>query len=382
MTSPRKWIFIAAAFFPCFGTLAGEEASEGRWRTAFVKRGFVGAFQDVWLKGPGSVIRSSTPIPFDGTKVKVQVGGCRQTVVELEQLSLVKGMDEKGKVEGPRYPILFEGHPTVSFTTDTQAWSDEIVIPIKRGTWYVQDSYRSSKMPYAWDVNGGSCDAKGSEAKESLASTIKSCRVGILTRIDVFTTDTRPGIVCYGDSITHGAGATPNAGMSYPDQLAQILDTPVLNLGVNGDRIPNRIMAIASLQGVDIVLFLMGINDILTGSVKSVSEYAAKVDPIVKGLAAQKLRVLVGTLPPAGGYKQFDENPDLEKLRQEINGWIRTSSGADNVIDFDEALADPAAPSKMKDEFQSDWLHPSDQGYKKMAETAADAVSVLAEKNE
>jgi lysophospholipase L1-like esterase len=381
MTSPCKWIFIAAAFIPCFGTLSGAEPSEGRWRTAFVKRGFVGAFQDVWLKGPGSVIRSSTPIPFDGTKVKVQVsGGNYQT--ELEQLSLVKGMDEKGRVEGPRYPILFEGHPTVSFTTGTQAWSDEIAIPIKRGTWYVQDSYRSSKMPYAWDQNGSSCDVKGSEAKESLASTIKSCRVGILTRIDVFTTDTRPGIVCYGDSITHGAGATPNAGMSYPDQLAKILDRPVLKLGVNGDRIPGNVMAIASLQGVDIVLFLMGINDILTGSVKSVSEYAAKVDRIVKGLAAQKLRVLVGTLPPAGGYKQFDENPDLEKLRQEINGWIRTSSGADNVIDFDKALADPAAPSKMKKEFQSDWLHPSDQGYKKMAETAADAVSVSAEKNE
>ena len=46
-------------------------------------------------------------------------------------------------------------------------------------------------MPYAYDVDLGSCDAKGSEEKLRLAGQIRGSRVGILTRIDVFTPDPR-----------------------------------------------------------------------------------------------------------------------------------------------------------------------------------------------
>ncbi len=367
----------------CILTLSAQEANEGQWKTAFVKRGFCGAYKDVWLKGPGSVIRSRTPMQFDGTKVKIEVSGCHQTDVQLEHIFLVRGTDDKGKVTGSRYPILFGGKPEVSFTTGTQAWSDEMEIPIKRGTWYVQDSYLSSQMPYAYDVDIGFCEAKGADDKESFSGETKGSRVGILSRIDVFTTDNRPSIVCYGDSITHGYGSTPNSGQRYPDQLAKILDRPVLNLGVNGDMVQWAVGGgpgvIGSLKGVDTVVFLMGINDIVSGSTKQLSDYTSKVGPLVENLKKQKLKVFVGTLLPAGGHKKFDDNPDMEKLRQDINNWIRKSSGADKVIDFDMALFDPASPAKMKNEYQSDWLHPSDKGYAKMAELAAKVISGASE---
>lgn len=368
-----KLILIAAVALSGIGTLSADEPAAGQWKTAFVKRGFCGAYQDAWLKGPESVIRSRTPMPFDGTKVKVLVSGCHKTEVKLNQLCLVQGVDDKGKVIGPRYPVLFDGKPEISFTTGTNKWSDEAKIPIKKGIWYVQDSYLSSKMPYAYDVDRGFCEAKGNDDKNVFTKEI-TARVGILTRIDVFTTDNRQVIVCYGDSITHGYNSTPNTGNRYPDQLAKLLDRPVLNLGVNGDiikwsgGIPG---SISSLKGVDTVVFLMGINDIIGGSVKQLADYVAKAKPLIENLKKQKLKVYIGTLTPAGGYKKFDENPDLEKLRQEINGWIRSSSGADKVIDFDQALREPADPARMKKDYQSDWLHPNDNGYKKMAETAA-----------
>ncbi len=379
-----KTVLLASLFLTLLFNLSAEEPAEGQWKTAFVKRGFCGAFQDGWLKGPGSVIRSRTPMPFDGTRAKVQVSGCHNTEVELQHLFLVQGSDDQGKVTGPKYPILFEGKPTVSFTTGTQKWSDEAEIPIKKGTWYVQNSYLTQKMPYAYDVDAGFCDVKGSDDKEVLSGQTKGSRVGILARIDVFTSDKRPVIACYGDSITHGAGSTSNSSQRYPDQLAKLLDRPVLNLGVNGDLIqwaggvPG---AIASLKGVDTVVFLMGINDIISGgSVKQLSDYVAKAKPLVESLKKQNLKVYIGTILPAGGYKKFDENPELEKLRQEVNGWIRSSSGADNVIDFDKALSDPAAPGKMNSEYQSDWLHPSNAGYRKMAEAAAAVISASGEK--
>jgi len=369
-------LLLAITIF-CGITLSAQESAEGQWKTAFYKRGFCGAFQDKWLKGPGSVIRSRTPIQFDGTRVKVELSGCHKTDVELEHMFLVRGVDDQGKVTGPRYPILFNGKPSISFDTGVQKWSDETEMPVKKGIWYVQDSYLSEKMPYAYDVDSCFCDEKGSDDKEVFSGQVKS-RVGTLMRIDVFTTDKRPVIVCYGDSITHGYGSTPNSGQRYPDQLAKLLDRPVLNLGVNGDLIqwaggvPNIIQ---SLKGVDTVVFLMGINDIITGSVKELGDYTAKLKPVVEGLKKQNIKIYVGTILPAGGYKKFDEKPELEKLRQGINNWIRSSCGADKVIDFDMALFDPANPSKMKAEYQSDWLHPSDKGYAKMAEIAAKVIS-------
>ena len=47
---------------------------------------------------------------------------------------------------------------------------------------------------------------------------------------------------------------------------------------------------------------------------------------------------------------------------------MRTSGVYDGVIDFDAAVRDAAAPSKMVESYQSgDWLHPSDEGYRVMA---------------
>ena len=82
-------------------------------------------------------------------------------------------------------------------------------------------------------------------------------------------------------------------------------------------------------------------------------------------------KIYIGTILPAGGNAKFDADSAKESLRKEINDWIRLGNDADGVIDFDAALADPANPTKLKAEYQSDWLHPNDAGYQKMAETAA-----------
>ena len=51
-----------------------------------------------------------------------------------------------------------------------------------------------------------------------------------------------------------------------------------------------------------------------------------------------------------------------------MNDWIRNSSPADAVIDFDKAVADPADPSHLRPEFDcGDRLHPSNVGYEAMA---------------
>jgi lysophospholipase L1-like esterase len=354
-----------------------QEIESGNWKTAFVKRGFVGAFKDEQLGcGYGTILRTRTPIPFGGTAVRVKVSGNYNTATEMESMALVKGADDYGTVAGPRYPIHFKGKPSVTLKGITSIWSDIMQIPVESGTWYVEDTYPGSEVPYAYDVDTATCGAKGTDELERFKRKL-SARVGTLVRIDVLTTEPASVIVCYGDSITHGFGSTPNSGKRYPDQLSQILDRPVLNLGVNGDRINSAGGApgeIRFLKGVDTVVFMMGINDILAGSVKNVSDFSQKIRPMIAALQQQELKVFLGTIPPAGGFEQYDRKPEYDVLRNSINDWIRLKSRADGVVDFDLALRDPNALSRMMSDYQMDWVHPNDLGYRKMAEAAANAI--------
>jgi hypothetical protein len=68
--------------------------------------------------------------------------------------------------------------------------------------------------------------------------------------------------------------------------------------------------------------------------------------------------------------------PSVEVNRQTVNNWIRAgSSGADGVVDFDGALRNPASPSALLPAYDSgDHVHPSNAGYKAMAEAVDPAL--------
>jgi len=371
----KKQLQIASVILALVATGTMAFSEEGTWKTAFVKRGFVGMFDANSAGGLGGTQRMRTPLQFDGTKVRVYVRGAHNEEVDLTKMALVKAGDDFGKISGAPFPILFGGVQNLHLEKGIKITvSDEVPMPITRGTWYVEDQYASQKFPYAYEVDGGYCEAGDAFAKETLSKPV-TCRTGVLCRVDVFTTDPRSTILCYGDSITHGYKSTPNTDRRYPSLLGKLLDRPVLNLGQNGDLvlyargIPS---VLRDLAGVDTVIHLMGINDIISGSkMDSAKAYGEIVQQVISGCQSQKKKIYIGTIPPAGGYPKFDENPAKETLRQEINAWIRQGNGADGVIDFDTALADPANPIKLKADYQSDWLHPNDLGYQKMAEVAA-----------
>lgn len=346
----------------------------GAWKTAYVKRGFVGNYDAAWAGGTGATLRMRVPMPFDGTKARVRVLGCFDAETELARMTLVRGLDDHGRITGPQYPVLFAGKPSLTLPKGLKAaTSDELEVPIARGTWYVQDRYTSAKFPYAYEVDKQFYAPGEHFEDESLGRSV-AARMGIVTRIDIFTTDPRPVLLCYGDSITHGYSSTPNEGRRYPDVLGRLLDRPTLNLGVNGDVVTQAAGlpgTAAHLPGVDTVVFLMGINDIFNKKDFTRDQYAQCVRAVIDGCHGAKLKIYVGTIPPAGGNKTYDADPSKEALRLEINGWIRQGNKADGIIDFDAALADPQKPDRMKADCQSDWVHPNDRGYELMAEAAA-----------
>jgi len=372
---------LAAVLLLLIITGGSSIAEEGQWKTAFIKRGFVGSYDANLVGGLNSTLRMRTPLQFSGTKVRIYVRGPFEHEVELTRLALLQGANDEGKVTGQPFAISFRGKEQLKLEKGLkEAVSDEVAIPVNRGTWYIEDQHASQKFPYAYDIDRGYYEAGQVFGKETLAKSV-GARTGIAYRVDIFTTDSRGTILCFGDSITHGYGSTPNVDRRYPTILGKRLDRPVLNMGQNGDCIMSAgglPGTVRGLPGVDTVVFLMGINDIYQGTnVNSAKIYGNAIQQLIAGCHQQHKKIYLGTIAPAGGVAKFDADPAKERLRQEFNTWIRQGNGADGVIDFDAALADPDQPAKLKADCQIVWLHPNDHGYQLMAEAAA---KVLADK--
>ena len=78
------------------------------------------------------------------------------------------------------------------------------------------------------------------------------------------------------------------------------------------------------------------------------------------------LKIVGATLTPFQGAGYYSAAGEAE--REAINLWIRTSGAFDGVIDFDQAVRDPAAPLRLLPAYDSgDHLHPNDAGYQAMA---------------
>jgi lysophospholipase L1-like esterase len=216
-----------------------------------------------------------------------------------------------------------------------------------------------------------------------------------LTAVDVGSTDTLRSIVAFGDSITDGYQSTAEANHRWPDYLVGRLaaahrKAAVVNEGIGGNRIwhdaiperlffgPNGLSRFdrdaVNVAGASHIVVLLGINDIGQASPTSHPEEQVTAEDIIVGLKqfalrahTHSIRIIAGTLTPYEGAAYFDARG--EQMREKVNAWVRSAKEFDGLIDFDAALRDPAAPTKLKSVYDSgDHLHPSDAGYKAMAE--------------
>ena len=215
-----------------------------------------------------------------------------------------------------------------------------------------------------------------------------------LAGIDVLAQPTAATIVALGDSITDGAATTPDADTPWPSSLARRLaerqDLPpraVINMGIAGNRVLRETdgfgaSALARFDrdvlarpGVRWVVLAEGGNDIAFGSMPGMSdsERATAAD-IIAGYRMlighahlHGLRIIGCTLTQFGGTFVFTE--EGERMRQDVNRWIRGSGEFDAVVDLDVATRDPAEPTRLRTAFDSgDGIHPNDAGNKAIAD--------------
>jgi acyl-CoA thioesterase-1 len=183
----------------------------------------------------------------------------------------------------------------------------------------------------------------------------------------LYGADTRPVIVCFGDSLTAGFGL--DSGQSYPSLLQRELDRRgfkyrVENLGVSGyttqDGLASVSMALA-LKPV-IAVIELGANDGLRGQPVSGIErnLAQIIEAFQRGAAFQKakIRVLLAgiTLPP-------DYGPDYVHRFAAIYPGLAAKYKV-RLLDF--LLAGVAGNPRL---MQQDGLHPNAEGTRIVAAT-------------
>ena len=199
-------------------------------------------------------------------------------------------------------------------------------------------------------------------------------------------------LATFGDSITDGFSTTPEADLAWPSILARRLTAQrsqppraVINMGISGNRVLREGAGSSALArfdrdvlsrpGTRWVLLLEGINDIgflaFAGNNPAeqltVEDIIAGYRMLIERAHLHGLRIIGGTLTPFEGVPTYSEA--AEKMRQQVNAWIRTSGAFDAVVDFDAVTRDPAAPTKLRAGYDSgDHIHPNDAGNKAMAD--------------
>ena len=131
--------------------------------------------------------------------------------------------------------------------------------------------------------------------------------------------DTRPRIVCFGDSLTAGYGT--ESGQAYPDYLQGELDRQgysyrVVNAGISGNTTKDGVARVTSIVAMKpaIVVVEFGGNDGLRGL--RIADTRTNLDQILSTLTASGTKVVLAgiTLPPDYGtdyIRQFNESYDL-----------------------------------------------------------------------
>jgi lysophospholipase L1-like esterase len=186
--------------------------------------------------------------------------------------------------------------------------------------------------------------------------------------------------VALGASDTVGIGATDPASGSWPARVAALLPpgSAYVNLGVSGSvavQAKDQQLPGAIAQRPTVVSVWLAVND-MNATIEPASyrdALAAIVDGLVKGTDA---KVFVGNVPDVRGVPAY-KDADKAKLLAQINAYndaiasvVARSPGRAYVVD----LFTGSAPLVSTITVSGDGFHPSDEGYKLIAERFANAM--------
>ncbi|WP_409057910.1 SGNH/GDSL hydrolase family protein [Streptomyces sp. SYP-A7185] len=347
----------------------------------------------------GRSIRNVVHTSVGGDSARITLSnlyGRQPLSITHASIAVAAGVNDPAAAPNTLRRLNFNGNTSVVIPAGQQVMSDAVRMRVPHDADLLVTTYSPTPSgpvtfhPHARQVSYVA-DGDRTEDLNGAAYTQQSTSWRYLSAVDVLSNESNGTVVVFGDSLTDGISSTMGANARWTDTLADRLRDEsgaprygVVNAGISGNRVlsdgngtpadnPSGLSRfdrdVLDRTGVKAVVIALGVNDILR------NPHQNNPDRIVEGLReltrqahTRGLRVVGATLMPFGGHRGYE--PSLENVRQAVNEQIRDGKVFDEFVDFDRALRDPYDPRKLRGAYDSgDHLHPSDLGYRKMAET-------------
>ncbi len=376
---------------------------------------------DRWVAGWSSAqqpAEGNAALPSDALRdatlrqvVRIQIAGDRMRVrfsnafgtkpLRIDHATIARAPDPSAaRIDPASLRVLrFGGAESATIPAGADYWSDPVALSVPAGA----DVAVSVHFPQAPAGQTGHSGSRATShylggdhtADADLPGAAKADHWYQLASVEIASPAARSALVVFGDSITDGYGVAANSNRRWTDALQRRLrgeaglgGMAVLNAGIGGNRLledgtgPNALARfdrdVLSHPGVTHAILLEGVNDlgVLTRDAPvSAEAHAALVARMIGAYRqmvargrAHGIRVIGATITPYGRSAYYHPDAANEADRQAVNAWIRAPGHFDGVIDFDAALRDPAAPTRLRAAYDNDGLHPSLAGYQAMAD--------------
>ncbi len=303
-------------------------------------------------------------------------------------------------------PVLFSGQSAVTLAAGEERLSDpvrfavsaleDVAVSIAATDPGAAPTRHYVARQHAWLTMPGAGDHAADDAPTAFVQSSSSRP--FVTGLDVLAPPAGAAVVTLGDSLTDGFQGPPSTlpedtttldlNQRYPDFLqrriaAAGLVLAVSNAGISGNRVSQdgalpafgpmaltRVDAdVLQQAGVRTVILAEGLNDIALAPGVPADQLEQAYTALIAKLHGAGLRVVQATLTPTGNAGPGFSSAAVVAEREVVNTWIRSSSPADAIVDFDAAVRDPANPGVIAAEYDGgDGLHLSAAGYSRMAD--------------
>lgn len=391
MTSRIRSRIVVASFIVCMGTMAaglaypaGLQGTEKGWVVSWTappqeQVGEIRPLADV-------TVRSVIPLATGGRGLRIRFSneyGTRTLFIGSASVGVV---DSEGRMRPDTLRRLsFGGHDGIAVPAAAPAYSDPVELDVPAGGLLAVSLYLPREtLPRTWHRVLPGQDVPGDEPSTGariLAGGDATARLYLeggersphlfLTRVDVLQPRARTVVAVLGTTRTDGAGR-------WPDYLNQRLNRTGRAVVVNASMVANPLTRpyrgggdaglarfdrdVLALPGVTHVVIADAINDI--GQVGTVQNGQPVMDPadapdlarlttayrqLAARARARGIKAVVATVMPFEGvpFAGF-YSPEKERLRNELNQWLRDHQREfDGLIDLDAIMRDPAHPSRF-----------------------------------
>ena len=297
--------------------------------------------------------------------------------------------------------ITFGGDSGVTIPAGQIIFSDEISLNIPSLSILsirVHLPEPTAVSTFHWDARAISTLEPGNQTqKEETQQGLSITSRLLLESVQVLPEKSSQTLLIIGDSMVDGNGVALNTYERWTDSLAERFvasNVAVVNAGQSGSRLLKEGIGISTLSrferdvleqpGVTACIVQIGLNDLgLAGTALDPDSTTPTADQLIAAYRQllnraqrQNIRLTGVTLVPLRSIDEYGlahfYQPDKERIRQQVNHWIRTSGEFAAVIDSDSLVSNPDCRQQLHHQYDSgDHLHLNHQGHLRIAEVVS-----------